>query len=80
MKASSTYRWPITLAAVIGIGLLSALLGDGVWDAFSWILLLTPLTTLMYCLRRRTPAIFQSRASKAQIALVERDDIERARR
>ncbi|SDE82023.1 PepSY-associated TM helix domain-containing protein [Terriglobus roseus] len=34
------YRWPIVLAITSLCGLLSALIGDGWWDALSWCLLL----------------------------------------
>jgi len=34
---------PLTIAAITLFGLLSALLGDGVWDAVSWIALAAPV-------------------------------------
>ncbi len=37
------YGPAIVLAAITIYGLLSALLGDGIWDAFSWIALAIPL-------------------------------------
>lgn len=36
------FRWPLTLGAITLAGLLSALLGDGVWDWLSWLLLAVP--------------------------------------
>jgi hypothetical protein len=33
------FRWPLLVAVVSAVGLLSALLGDGWADALSWILL-----------------------------------------
>ena len=32
----SVWGWPVVLALLSSIGLLSALLGDGVWDWISW--------------------------------------------
>ncbi|MDE1163136.1 MAG: PepSY-associated TM helix domain-containing protein [Acidobacteriaceae bacterium] len=40
------YRWPAVLALLSFAGLLSALLGDGVWNVLSWLLLLLPLAVM----------------------------------
>ncbi|MBN9411158.1 MAG: hypothetical protein J0H69_18595 [Burkholderiales bacterium] len=32
-----TWGWPIVMAVLSAVGLLSALLGNGVWDWVSWI-------------------------------------------
>lgn len=37
---------PIVLSIVSAIGLVSALLGDGVWDLLSWILLAAPVLVI----------------------------------
>ncbi|MBU0601951.1 MAG: hypothetical protein KKD25_06070 [Gammaproteobacteria bacterium] len=37
------FLWPLVLALVTLCGLLSALLGDGVWDVLSWCLLAVPV-------------------------------------
>jgi len=37
------WRWPIALAIVTAVGLLSALLGDAIWDALSWFALGAPV-------------------------------------
>jgi hypothetical protein len=42
------YRIPLFLSFITTVGLLSALLGDGVWDAFSWILLAIPIAILAW--------------------------------
>jgi hypothetical protein len=39
----TVYRIPLTLSVITAAGLLLALLGDGLWDAFSWMLLTVPL-------------------------------------
>ena len=46
------YRIPLLLGFITIIGLLSALLGDGVWDGFSWLLLAIPLLLLGFILCR----------------------------
>jgi hypothetical protein len=43
---------PLALAAIIIAGLVSALVGDGIWDAVSWIALGTPLATLAALISR----------------------------
>ena len=48
---------PIVLAILTTIGLISALLGDGIWDALSAVTLGIPcLVGAWYCLRRRPVA------------------------
>ena len=48
---------PIVLALLTTIGLISALLGDGVWDALSAVTLGIPcLVGAWYCLRRPAAA------------------------
>ena len=47
------FRWPLLLGVVTVIGLVSALLADGVWDALSWALLALPLVVgLWFSVRR----------------------------
>lgn len=48
---------PLALAAVTAGGLVAALIGDGVWDALSWIMLGVPLAAL---------AVFVSRAGRSR--------------
>ena len=45
---SDVFRWPIVIAVVSAIGLLSALVGDGVMDAVSWALLSVPIAVGFY--------------------------------
>ncbi|MBP7564432.1 MAG: hypothetical protein KA795_00355 [Burkholderiaceae bacterium] len=52
-----TWGWPLAMAVLSVVGLLSALLGNGVWDWVSWVALGVP--TLACCwlgLRRKRPA------------------------
>ncbi len=42
-SATSTWRWPIVLGLASAVGLLSALLGDAVWDTLSWVGLGAPV-------------------------------------
>lgn len=44
------YRWPLLLAVIIMVGLLSALLGDGIWNALSWVLLAIPCCVIVCCI------------------------------
>ncbi|HVX75681.1 MAG TPA: hypothetical protein VHB49_06120 [Bradyrhizobium sp.] len=39
---------PAAFAAVTVIGLLSALFGDGAWDALSWVTLACPIVATVY--------------------------------
>ncbi|MBS0541169.1 MAG: hypothetical protein JSR47_20570 [Proteobacteria bacterium] len=43
----TTWRWPLTLAALTMIGLFSALLGEGgFWWGLSWLTLAAPLAVI----------------------------------
>jgi len=42
------YGSAIVLAVITMYGLLSALLGDGIWDALSWIALAVPLGVIVW--------------------------------
>ncbi|MCG5243639.1 hypothetical protein MCW82_28055 [Azospirillum doebereinerae] len=44
---------PLAIALVTIVGLVSALLDDGLYDAVSWAALLVPLVVLGWALRRR---------------------------
>jgi hypothetical protein len=51
---------PIALAVVTAVGLLSALLGDGFWDALSWLALATPIAVIIRHLARRPEGTLRS--------------------
>jgi len=40
---------PVVLAVISAIGLLSALLGDGVWGIVSWVALAMPVMISVWC-------------------------------
>lgn len=52
MKNNFLHVWglPIVLAILSIFGLLSALLGSGIWEVISWIALFIPLSTMAYYL------------------------------
>jgi hypothetical protein len=37
------FRWPVVIGVLSTVGLLSALLGDGIWDGLSWVVLAIPV-------------------------------------
>ena len=39
----SVWRWPLLIGVASLVGLVSALLGDGVWDLLSWLTLALPV-------------------------------------
>ena len=41
------FAWPAVIAILSTAGLLSALLGDGIWDGLSWVVLTVPVA--LYC-------------------------------
>ena len=43
---------PLLMALLSAIGLVSALVGDGIWDSVSWVMLLFPILLCGYCLRQ----------------------------
>ena len=49
---------PAILAALTCVGLVSALLGDDLWDGLSWLTLSVPIAVVVWyaLVRRRTPA------------------------
>ena len=54
--ANSTFaifRMPLLIGIVSTVGLASALLGDGIWDVFSWMTLAVPVAVGMFFWVRR---------------------------
>jgi hypothetical protein len=50
---SRVFKVPLLLAAITTIGLVSALLAEGVWDAVSWFCLGTPLVLVGVLMARQ---------------------------
>jgi hypothetical protein len=48
------FLFPALIALVVLTGLVSALLGDGVWDAVSWAALMVPLAVIVIFFRLRS--------------------------
>ena len=53
LSITQIFCFPAIIALVVAFGLVSALLGDGIWDAASWIALAFPLAVIAYCFRKR---------------------------
>jgi hypothetical protein len=41
---------PLLLGILTTVGLVTALIGDGIWDALSWLTLAVPIAVCVYCL------------------------------
>jgi hypothetical protein len=53
MGPSRVWRWPLGLAVLTLLGLLSALLGEGgAWWVLSWLALATPLLVIVFCVAK----------------------------
>lgn len=50
LSVRQIWGMPIVLAIFSAVGLLSALLGDGIWDVLSWIALAAPIAAAMWSL------------------------------
>lgn len=46
------WLWPVVIGLASLVGLLSALVGDGVWDALSWVTLGIPVVIAVVAWRR----------------------------
>jgi hypothetical protein len=49
------FGWPLLIAASTAVGLVAALLGDGIWDALSWVALAAPVAIFGLSVRPRRP-------------------------
>ena len=52
-SAGQVFRIPMLLGIATVVGLLSALFGDGVWDALSWVAILAPVVAVALAWKRR---------------------------
>jgi hypothetical protein len=41
---------PLLLGILTTVGLVAALVGDGIWDGLSWVTLGVPIVVTLYCL------------------------------
>ena len=48
LSISQIWGMPLLMGILSAVGLLSALLGDGVWDMLSWIALVIPVTVILW--------------------------------
>jgi hypothetical protein len=44
------FALPVLIGAMSIAGLVSALVGDGVWDGLSWLMLVTPIVIYVVCI------------------------------
>lgn len=51
--AAEIFRVPLLLGLATAVGLVSALVGDGVWDALSWLALAAPAAAVAWAWRAR---------------------------
>ncbi|QUS41920.1 hypothetical protein RPMA_26100 [Tardiphaga alba] len=49
------FAMPLVLGILSTVGLISALVGDGAWDALSWLTLGVPILLCAYFLRSAKP-------------------------
>jgi hypothetical protein len=52
-RLSQIFAVPMLLGVLTTVGLFAALVGDGIWDALSWLTLGVPIAVCLYCLARR---------------------------
>ena len=52
LTARQIWGMPIVIGILSAIGLLSALLGDGIWDVLSWLALGTPVAVTFWYVGR----------------------------
>ncbi len=55
LSSSRIWGMPIAIGIVSTIGLLSAILGDGIWDGLSWIALTIPIAVSLWYIVRSSP-------------------------
>ncbi|HET7335503.1 MAG TPA: hypothetical protein VFI93_10325 [Rhizomicrobium sp.] len=55
LSAMSIFRWPLILGGATLVGLGAALLGDGVWDGLSVVLLGLPVALALWLMTQPAP-------------------------
>ena len=48
LSSSQIWGMPIAIGVMSAVGLISALLGDGIWDTVSWIALAIPVAVILW--------------------------------
>ncbi|MBA5867855.1 MAG: hypothetical protein GDA67_14270 [Nitrospira sp. CR1.3] len=48
LSARQIWGMPVILALISAVGLVSALLGDGIWDVMSWFALAAPTAVVLW--------------------------------
>ena len=56
------YAWPFGIAIATIAGLAAALVGDGIFDRFSWATLLLPAAVILFALLRNRVACWRAPA------------------
>ena len=53
LSLRQVFAAPLAIAVLNAVGLISALVGDDVWDVLSWLTLATPVAVILYHWLRR---------------------------
>jgi hypothetical protein len=53
LSLRQVFAAPLAIAILSTIGLISALVGDDIWDVLSWLTLAIPVAIILYCWLRR---------------------------
>jgi hypothetical protein len=53
LSLRQVFAAPMAIAILSGVGLVSALLGDDIWDVLSWLALTVPIVVILWRWLRR---------------------------
>jgi hypothetical protein len=53
LSLRQVFAAPVAIAVLSGVGLVSALLGDDIWDVLSWLALTVPVVVILWYWMRR---------------------------
>ena len=53
LSLRQVFAAPLAIAILSTVGLISALVGDDIWDMLSWLTLAVPVTVILYYWLRR---------------------------
>ncbi len=53
LSLRQVFAAPLAIAMLSIVGLISALVGDDLWDVLSWLTLAVPVAVILYCWLRR---------------------------